>query len=189
MNLCPVDDMKMQLNGEDAEFINIDLGATSGWSLEKKYILDIVSEVFGINSRNLIGPSREVFYAWPRQAAYMLYSDYTKLSSPAIGRIFGDRDHTTILHGIKRARARILQETHFAELVHRCRLRIKCKTISCEKPTEAKPKKITKPAAVTHIRACMRCGEAFSSSGNGHRHCTPCRAHLSAAREFEGMMA
>lgn len=40
-----------------------------------------------------------------RQVAMYLASRMTTLSSVAIGRQFGDRDHTTVLHGIKKITA------------------------------------------------------------------------------------
>lgn len=49
----------------------------------------------------LIGPKRDKdTVAW-RQLAYILCVELTKCSIAQIGRVLG-RDHTTILHGIKR---------------------------------------------------------------------------------------
>lgn len=43
----------------------------------------------------------------PRQVGYFLSSTLTPLSLPAIGRLFGGRDHTTVLHGVQKIRARL----------------------------------------------------------------------------------
>lgn len=45
--------------------------------------------------------------AWPRQEAFWRAYKETTLSLPAIGRYFGGRDHTTIIHGIKAHEARL----------------------------------------------------------------------------------
>jgi len=44
---------------------------------------------------------------WPRQAAMYLCKELTTQSLPAIGRAFGGRDHTTVLHACKRVAAHI----------------------------------------------------------------------------------
>lgn len=48
---------------------------------------------------------REV--AWPRQEAMYLAKKLTPLSLPQIGRLFGDRDHTTVIHAIRAVEKRI----------------------------------------------------------------------------------
>lgn len=51
-----------------------------------------------------VGRSRDI--AWPRQEAYALAWDTGRYSMAQIGRYFGDRDHTTVLHGIRRHKER-----------------------------------------------------------------------------------
>ncbi|MDG1341034.1 MAG: helix-turn-helix domain-containing protein, partial [Paracoccaceae bacterium] len=41
-------------------------------------------------------------YARPRQIAMWLCKQMTSRSLPEIGRRFGGRDHTTVMHGVKR---------------------------------------------------------------------------------------
>jgi len=56
----------------------------------------------------LLGPRRAREVAWPRQVAALLARELRPdLGSPAIGRAFGGRDHTTMLHTRKAAGARI----------------------------------------------------------------------------------
>ncbi len=61
-----------------------------------------VSEHFNIRLSDLIGPKRLRTYARPRQMAMYLAKTLTSRSLPEIGRRFGGRDHTTVLHGVKR---------------------------------------------------------------------------------------
>jgi len=61
-----------------------------------------VSEHYNIRLSELIGPTRVRTIARPRQIAMYLCKTLTSRSLPEIGRRFGKRDHTTILHGVKR---------------------------------------------------------------------------------------
>ncbi|MCA8884632.1 MAG: chromosomal replication initiator protein DnaA [Rhodobacteraceae bacterium] len=61
-----------------------------------------VSEHYNIRLSELIGPTRVRTVARPRQIAMYLCKTLTTRSLPEIGRRFGGRDHTTIMHGIKK---------------------------------------------------------------------------------------
>jgi len=61
-----------------------------------------VSDHYHIRLADLIGPKRLRNYARPRQMAMYLAKMLTNRSLPEIGRRFGGRDHTTIMHGVKR---------------------------------------------------------------------------------------
>jgi chromosomal replication initiator protein len=61
-----------------------------------------VSEHYNIRLSDLIGPKRLRTYARPRQVAMYLAKTMTNRSLPEIGRRFGGRDHTTVMHGVKR---------------------------------------------------------------------------------------
>ncbi len=61
-----------------------------------------VSEHYNIRLSDLIGPKRLRAYARPRQVAMFLCKTMTSRSLPDIGRRFGKRDHTTVMHGVKR---------------------------------------------------------------------------------------
>ncbi len=61
-----------------------------------------VSEHYNIRLSDMIGPKRVRSYARPRQVAMYLAKQLTSRSLPEIGRRFGGRDHTTVMHGVKR---------------------------------------------------------------------------------------
>ncbi len=61
-----------------------------------------VSDHFNIRISDLIGPKRVRMFARPRQIAMYLCKQLTSRSLPEIGRRFGGRDHTTVLHGVRR---------------------------------------------------------------------------------------
>ncbi|MGR3621094.1 chromosomal replication initiator protein DnaA [Pseudophaeobacter sp.] len=61
-----------------------------------------VSEYYNIRMSDIIGPKRLRSYARPRQVAMYLCKKLTSRSLPEIGRRFGGRDHTTVMHGVRR---------------------------------------------------------------------------------------
>ena len=61
-----------------------------------------VAEQYNVRLSDLIGPKRLRTVARPRQVAMYLSKTLTSRSLPDIGRRFGGRDHTTILHGIRK---------------------------------------------------------------------------------------
>jgi chromosomal replication initiator protein len=67
----------------------------------------IACEHFGLEADDLLSASRSPRIAWPRQLAMYLSRELTGESLPAIGRHFGGRDHTTVLHACRRTAERI----------------------------------------------------------------------------------
>ncbi|MEI4485068.1 chromosomal replication initiator protein DnaA [Frigidibacter sp. MR17.14] len=61
-----------------------------------------VAEHYNVRLADLIGPKRQRTIARPRQIAMYLSKHMTTRSLPDIGRRFGGRDHTTIMHGIRK---------------------------------------------------------------------------------------
>ena len=61
-----------------------------------------VAEHYNIRLSDMIGPKRLRMIARPRQIAMYLAKQMTTRSLPEIGRRFGGRDHTTIMHGVRR---------------------------------------------------------------------------------------
>ena len=61
-----------------------------------------VAEHYHIRLADLVGPKRLRSFARPRQVAMYLAKTMTSRSLPDIGRRFGGRDHTTIIHGVRK---------------------------------------------------------------------------------------
>ena len=61
-----------------------------------------VAEHYNIRLSDMIGPKRIRTIARPRQIAMYLAKQLTPRSLPEIGRRFGGRDHTTIMHGVRK---------------------------------------------------------------------------------------
>ncbi|NIZ14336.1 chromosomal replication initiator protein DnaA [Phaeobacter sp. HF9A] len=80
-----------------------------------------VSEYYNIRMSDIIGPKRLRSYARPRQVAMYLCKQLTSRSLPEIGRRFGGRDHTTVMHGVRRIEELKLIDGQIAEDVEMLR--------------------------------------------------------------------
>lgn len=70
-----------------------------------KRIKRLVCIRFNISMEELLGPNRLAVLARPRQIAQYLDKMLTRNSLPEIGRRFGGRDHTSILHSVRKITA------------------------------------------------------------------------------------
>ena len=83
-------------------------------------------QLFGISAEELLSSARNARVAWPRQLAMFLARELTGQSLPAIGRQFGGRDHTTVLHACRRTSARIDADSDSREAVDKLRSALGC---------------------------------------------------------------
>jgi len=74
-----------------------------------------VAEHYNIRLSELVGPKRLRIFARPRQVAMYLCKRLTSRSLPEIGRHFGKRDHTTVMHGVRRIEELKVQDGQIAE--------------------------------------------------------------------------
>ena len=80
-----------------------------------------MAEHYNIRLSDMIGPKRVRNFARPRQVAMYLCKQLTSRSLPEIGRRFGGRDHTTVMHGVKRIEELRLQDGQIDEDVEMLR--------------------------------------------------------------------
>ena len=65
-------------------------------------IQKMVSRHYGVSKSDLLSERRHRSVVWPRQIGMYLSKQLTSRSLPEIGRRFGGRDHTTVLHAIRK---------------------------------------------------------------------------------------
>ncbi|MDQ6836860.1 MAG: chromosomal replication initiation protein DnaA, partial [Actinomycetota bacterium] len=68
--------------------------------LTPRMILDTTAEMFGMTIEDLPGKSRSRPLVTARQISMYVFRQMTDFSYPAIGREFGGRDHTTVIHAV-----------------------------------------------------------------------------------------
>jgi chromosomal replication initiator protein len=66
------------------------------------HILEVTSSKFNVPVADIIGPNRRRQLVTARQVAMYAARDLTDLSYPAIADAFGGRDHTTIIHAVRK---------------------------------------------------------------------------------------
>ncbi len=69
-----------------------------------------VCRIFGITPEELLGSSRKANVAEARQITCWLYKNDLTLSFPHIGRLLGGRDHSTIMHAVRKIEVLIKQK-------------------------------------------------------------------------------
>ncbi len=65
-------------------------------------IIKTVSRHYGVSKGDILSQRRHRSVVWPRQIGMYLSKQMTTRSLPEIGRRFGNRDHTTVLHAIRK---------------------------------------------------------------------------------------
>ena len=78
--------------------------------ISSQYIIEEVSKYFNVDVRDIVGPKRNSDIVFPRQVAMYLCSTVPQLSTTQIGRDFGGRDHTTVMHSIDKIDKKIKDE-------------------------------------------------------------------------------
>jgi chromosomal replication initiator protein len=76
-----------------------------------------VAEHFSIRLTDMTSARRARAVARPRQVAMYLAKQLTSRSLPEIGRKFGNRDHTTVMHAVARVAELMEQDSEFQERV------------------------------------------------------------------------
>jgi len=74
-------------------------------------ILEATSETFGFSVEELTGPNRRRPLVTARQVSMYVFRELTDFSYPAIGREFGGRDHSTVMHAVEKI-AGLMKERH-----------------------------------------------------------------------------
>jgi chromosomal replication initiator protein len=98
-------------------------GEAAEVSIER--IQETVIERFGLSLDELCGERRSQNIVYPRQVAMYLSRELTDSSLPKIGRQFGGRDHTTVIHATSKIARLIREDRSVYNLVQELTARIK----------------------------------------------------------------
>ena len=103
INLDMVQDLLKDLLKSSQKKVNIE-------EIQKK-----VSQHFNIKMSDMSSARTSRTVASPRQVAMYLSKNLTSRSLPEIGRRFGNRDHTTVIHAVKKVEALRNKDASFDE--------------------------------------------------------------------------
>jgi len=69
----------------------------------KEITMEVLDDYPGVSLEEVQGPRRTRAFVRPRQMAmYRIIKERPDLSYPMVGRFFGGRDHTTVLHAVRK---------------------------------------------------------------------------------------
>jgi chromosomal replication initiator protein len=88
-------------------------------------IQELVSERFQLTMDELCGDKRSQNIVYPRQVAMYLSRELTDSSLPKIGKEFGGRDHTTVIHATSKIARLIREDRSVYNLVQELTARVK----------------------------------------------------------------
>jgi len=77
-----------------------------------------VADFYKIKVADMYSKKRPASIARPRQIAMYLAKDMTQKSLPEIGELFGGRDHTTVLHAVRKIAAERQKNTELNQQLH-----------------------------------------------------------------------
>ncbi len=80
--------------------------------ISSDFIKETIAKYFNIDKKELEGNKRSNDIAFPRQIAMYLCREVANMSFPQIGKEFGNRDHSTIMHGHKKIDTEIKNNTN-----------------------------------------------------------------------------
>ncbi|MGM0645331.1 MAG: DnaA ATPase domain-containing protein [Thermodesulfobacteriota bacterium] len=121
-----------ELNDEALFQIIGSLDSSKPIGVSPDHIFEIVATHFNISVEDLRGNSRMRAITSPRQIAMALCRSELGLSYPQIGRLFGGRDHTTIMHGIKKIHKLQKDKHEMNTLINT--LKQQCHTLASQDP-------------------------------------------------------
>ncbi len=84
----------------------------------------VVSEHYQVRISDLKSKNRSQPYTLPRQIAMFLCRDLTSASTTEIGRRFGGKDHSTVMHSTRKVRDMIDKDSAFSSVVSRLKDRV-----------------------------------------------------------------
>jgi chromosomal replication initiator protein len=98
-------------------------GEAAAVSIEK--IQELVCDRFSVSITELTGDRRSQNIVYPRQVAMYLSRELTDSSLPKIGKQFGGRDHTTVIHATSKIARLIREDRSVYNLVQELTARVK----------------------------------------------------------------
>lgn len=94
--------MKEDITLEVAEKIIIDFNTSKSKTITADACIKAVEKHFNLKEGDLVSQKKNKDISYPRQLCMYIMRELTKQSLPKIGQSLGGRDHTTVLHGIKK---------------------------------------------------------------------------------------
>ena len=83
-----------------------------------------VAAYYNIRQSDIVGKKRVKQIVFPRQIAMYLARDLTESSLPKIGKEFGGKDHTTVLHAIDKIEKQLAEDDNLQDDIRNLRMEL-----------------------------------------------------------------
>ncbi|MBP3610090.1 MAG: chromosomal replication initiator protein DnaA [Lachnospiraceae bacterium] len=109
---------KKEINIElAAEAIQDIISADAQRTVTLTYIVDIVADHFSLTPQEIYSKNRSNKIAYPRHIAMYLCRKHLGISLVDIGKSFGDRDHTTVMHGVTKIEEALKEDLSLQNII------------------------------------------------------------------------
>ena len=95
-----------------------DLLSIQNRQISVENIQKVVADFYGIKVADMYSKKRPANIARPRQIAMFMAKELTQKSLPEIGELFGGRDHTTVLHAVRKIGEERSHDGHLNHEIH-----------------------------------------------------------------------
>jgi chromosomal replication initiator protein len=111
-----------KLSGQPATFelVNKVIGVNSApqhRQIDYNRVIEGVNSYFNVGLADLTGPRRQKELVLPRQIAMYIMYEECHMPMERIGQVLGNRDHTTVLHGIEKIKEAISRDREVQRVV------------------------------------------------------------------------
>ena len=97
--------------------------------ITSKLIMQVVAKFFNIKVDDMLSVNRSKNVAYPRQIAMFLCRNVINMTFPQIGRDFGGKDHTTVLHAYTTIEAEYMNNDEAKELIDNIKKSLSTKSL------------------------------------------------------------
>ncbi len=122
-----------------------------------------VADYYKIKVADMYSKKRPASIARPRQIAMYLAKELTQKSLPEIGELFGGRDHTTVLHAVRKIGGERQQDDRTEPAAARAGTDAQRLSSGSQEP-----------ATTGKVRSSDKAGDKFRTSGGLSTACCPC---------------
>jgi chromosomal replication initiator protein len=113
-----------RISNQDIEKILNNANSSNHETTTPHYIINCVAEHYSLQTKEIITGGRKKSLVFARHAAIYLCRNLLRVSYPALGRIFGGKDHSTVMYAYKKFEKNILMHTkthkEITELKNKC---------------------------------------------------------------------
>jgi chromosomal replication initiator protein len=114
------------LSVDDArEILKDSITLDEGAPVRVETIQRVVALKYSVDVKDLKGQSRMASIALPRQVAMYLSCVMAEMSTTDVGRAFGNKDHSTVVHARKKIEKKLEEDPFFLELINKLKADIK----------------------------------------------------------------